>query len=436
MTQRQIEALLEGRIGLSPDSLGGDTIHKAVNRRMKSRGIAEPAAYLAYLDASDEEWEELLELVVVPETWFFRNKESFAYLTRWVRSEWPAGPELRVLNIPCASGEEPYSVAMALADTGLPQDRLQIDAMDISRQALEKARRGVYGPESFRGKNLSFRDRYFEADPGGHRIEPTVKTRVRFQRANLMEEGRFTGQKPYDVVFCRNLLIYLSDGGKARALAVIDRLLKPGGLLFVGHVERSLIRNPGFQWIKQPGVFACQRVGGASTTDGPPAAGGPQPLRRSIRPTIQRPPAAPPAADADAGSGPRHPPRPVPNRPLEPPRRPAGPQPAPTPAVEDRLEEAQRMADQGKMEAAFRMCEKTVGENAFHIRAHFLMGLICHAMDDEERAEEAFNKAVYLDPNHHEAMSHLAFIMEHRGERDKAERMRRRAQRIREKEAT
>jgi chemotaxis protein methyltransferase WspC len=433
MTQKAIEALLEQRIGLSPESLGGETVLKAVARRMKQCGLSDPVAYLTRLSASQAEWEALLELVVVPETWFFRNKESFAFLTRHIRTEWPpedARPELRVLSVPCASGEEPYSIAMALADTGLDRDRLQIEAMDISLAALEKARQGVYGPEAFRGKTLSFRDRYFEPVPGGHRIDPSVKRLVRFQRANLMDQERFAGLKPYDVIFCRNLLIYLSDQGKERVLTVLDRLLKPGGLLFVGHVERSLIRHPDFQWIKQPGVFACRRIRGRSAPG--PAGREPRPLRRSIRPAIQRPPAAPPVTEAGSG---RNPPPPPPSSLSRPPvsePRPPSP-PDRVAAVEDYLEKAQRMADQGKMEEAFRLCEKSVGENAFHIQAHFLMGLICHAMDDEERAEEAFNKAVYLDPAHHEAMSHLAFIMEHRGERDRAERMRRRAQRIREK---
>lgn len=434
MAQKAIEALLEQRIGLAPDSLGGETVLKAVARRIKSCGVSDPEAYLRRLRTSPAEWEALLELVVVPETWFFRNKESFAFLTRQVRSEWlqgTAGSELRVLSVPCASGEEPYSVAMALADTGLEKGRLAIEAMDISPAALDKARQGIYGPESFRGKNLSFRDRYFDPVPGGHRLDPGVKGLVRFQRANLMDQEPFADMKPFDVIFCRNLLIYLSERGKERALAVFDRLLKPDGLLFVGHVERSLVRHPDFEWIKQPGVFACRRTRTRSAHR-PATANRPKPERGIIRPAIQRPHAPPTVSSAPS----RPAPPPLHSSVIGPPstalRSPSPPRRVS--AVEDDLERAQRMADQGKMEDAFRLCEKSVGENAFHIRAHFLMGLICHAMDDEERAEEAFNKAVYLDPAHHEAMSHLAFIMEHRGEREKADRMRRRAQRIREKE--
>ncbi len=102
--------------------------------------------------------------------------------------------------------------------------------------------------------------------------------------------------------------------------------------------------------------------------------------------------------------------------------------------IENPLDSAQKLADQGDLHEALKICEKCLTENSFHIQANFLMGLICHALDDEERAEEYFNKAVYLDPNHYEALNHLAFIMEHRGEKNRAVYMRQRAQRILQRE--
>jgi len=94
------------------------------------------------------------------------------------------------------------------------------------------------------------------------------------------------------------------------------------------------------------------------------------------------------------------------------------------------LEYAHRLADQGELNKARELCETFINDNSFHIEAHFLMGLICQALDDEERAEVSFNKTVYLDPNHQEALNHLAFIMEHRGDRVRAAQIRRRARRI------
>lgn len=98
------------------------------------------------------------------------------------------------------------------------------------------------------------------------------------------------------------------------------------------------------------------------------------------------------------------------------------------------LKTARELADKGFLNEAFQLCDKCLNEDPFNSRAHFLTGLICHALSDEDRAEEHFNKTVYLDPNHHEALSHLAFIMDRRGDFSRAEHLRRRVQRILQKE--
>lgn len=447
MTLTAIEAMLEQRIGLSPESIGRETIAKAVERRRRALALADEAAYRDILDRSKAEMDELIELVVVPETWFFRNKESFAFLTRQVRSEWLPRPEpavLRVLSIPCASGEEPFSIGMALLDSGLPPERFRIDAVDISPAALNKARRGIYGRESFRGKHLSFRDRYFFPVSDGYQVIPELRELVRFLRGNLMEESVLIDEAPYDVIFCRNLLIYLSEGARSRVTGVIGRLLAKKGLLFLGHVERPLVCGSGYDWIRQPGVFVCQRL-----TDAPPVPSPAAPRARPVPPSGSGQPAR---AGASHPASSRSRPCRVNTTSASPVRKPPsvhlpaafgggnGSPPAhagtdsPTSPTSTDLQEAQRLADGGDMDAAVRICERCLNENAFHIGAHFLMGLICHAQDDEERAEAHFNKAVYLDPNHHEALSHLAFIMEHRGQRNQAERLRQRAQRIQQRE--
>ena len=146
-----IEQLLEKKIGLSTDTVGADTVASAVRRRMEECGIDDSAAYLEYLNTSTKEWDELLEAVIVPETWFFRNGESFTFLGRYVKSQWmPKNKNdiLRALSIPCSTGEEPYSMAMTFMDAGLPNDRFSIDAVDISNKGLRKAEQGVYGQES------------------------------------------------------------------------------------------------------------------------------------------------------------------------------------------------------------------------------------------------------------------------------------------------
>ena len=133
---------------------------------MRSLGLRRLEDYEQFLDSSRAEWNELVESVVVTETWFFRDPEIYRRFRSPGASRNGCPPiqplPLRLLSIPCASGEEPYSLVMALLDAGVAPDRFQIDAVDISARALARAERGVYGRNSFRGKDLAFRDRYFQ----------------------------------------------------------------------------------------------------------------------------------------------------------------------------------------------------------------------------------------------------------------------------------
>src|SRR5436190_14625947 len=151
-----IESLLREKMGLDAASIGSGLIHRIVRLRMKTLGLKQVEEYRKLLASSRGEWNELVEGVVVTETWFFRDREPFGALVRQVLDAWlPAHPTapLRLLSLPCSSGEEPYSVAMALLDAGVPNGRFQIDGADISGRALERARQGIYRKNSFRGED-------------------------------------------------------------------------------------------------------------------------------------------------------------------------------------------------------------------------------------------------------------------------------------------
>lgn len=474
MFQTIIESLLEERIGLSADTIGSETIAKAVHHRMRRCGfLVENAgsfsAYLTRLRTSGEEWDKLVEEVVVPETWFFRNKESFSFLGGYVRFEWlPKHKDriLRVLSIPCSTGEEPYSIAMTLMDMELPDQssRFHIDAVDISGKSLLKARAGVYGRESFRGEDMLFQGRYFRetSTTGGgkeklFKIHSSARKMVRFIKGNLLDYQLLAGENLYDIIFCRNLLIYLSESAKKRAMDTIDRLLTQNGLLFVGHVERPLICSSSpkmcFVWIRQSGVFACRKADFNQNSDD--AQISQNPIRRALSadlPEISRErgtarvrvagtPRAMVSKFGECGLCPpaekkQRPPATSFTRTVEPTlfETPGSRILFQSPALETLLDTARQLADQGYLNKALELCEKYLNDDPFHVQAHFLTGLIWNALNDEARAEEYFNKTIYLDPNHREAMSHLAFIMEHQGHHNKAEHLRQRAQRILQKE--
>jgi chemotaxis protein methyltransferase WspC len=135
MVECDFENLLKETMGLDSASVGSAAIESSVRLRMDSLGYKQREDYWNRLHAADDELQELIEAVVVPETWFFRDQDAFAALARLISEEWlPIHPTtvLRLLSGPCCTGEEPYSMVMALLDAGVSRDRFQIEAVDIS----------------------------------------------------------------------------------------------------------------------------------------------------------------------------------------------------------------------------------------------------------------------------------------------------------------
>jgi chemotaxis protein methyltransferase WspC len=427
MSHALIESFLEKKIGLSADAIGSEVIARAVRLRMADLGLTDVVAYHDCLVASENEQATLVEAVVVPETWFFRNKRAFGFLADYVTGTWlkeSPGRLLRALTIPCSTGEEAYSIAMCLMHAGIQNDRFHIDGVDISERALAWARTAVYAKGSFRGEDLSFRKRHFDPEGEAFRLHEDVRNTVRFLKENVLNDHLLMDQEPYDVIFCRNLLIYLSPRAKGKTLEVIGRLLSDSGILFLGHAEREFAVRRGMVGIPELGVFACRKERRKQVR---PLQLGAQhgPCRRRfekvgrcLQPTRPAPPVNSAAKVATSAIPER-----VPDN--------GGGDAVPR----DLFDEAQRLADKGSLSSALDLCRSFLNDHPTHAGVHFLMGLIYEALDSAEKAEESFNKAIYLDPNHSEALNHLSFIIENRGDTTRAAHLRERAQRISRRQA-
>lgn len=402
MTLAPFTDLLHRTMGLDAASIGEGPIQRAVQERMAACGLSDPQRYRERLTQSAAELQELIEAVVVPETWFFRDPAAFGALARIARDEWRpahAGAVLRLFSLPCSSGEEPYSMAMALLDAGLEPPQFRIHAVDISVRALAAARRGLYGRNSFRGADQRFRDKYFEATPQGYRLAEPVRATVRFERANLFQPGFMEGQGPFDVVFCRNLLIYFDRANQDRTVALLGRLLADGGWLFVGPAEAALMLEHGFAPARLPRAFAFRRAGAAAA------------------PPVRRPQRRRPGASAPRARGPVPAPEPA--------RAPLSPAPPPR----ARLAEAAQLADQGRLPEALDLCTAELRERGPSAPACYLMGLLQDALDQPAAAEASYRRAIYLDPEHQEALLHLALVLRRRGDGAAARALQERARR-------
>jgi chemotaxis protein methyltransferase WspC len=408
--RREIEELLARRIGLDPVSTGPHVILGAARRRMAELGIAELGEYAAHAAGSEAEQQALIEEVVVPESWFFRDERPFRRLSDDARQRWvaaPARPPLRALSVPCAGGQEPYSIAIALLDAGLPARRFRIDAVDVSARVLEVARRGLYSANALRGLESADREgrwaRHFRRHAHAYEIDPAIRSTVRFHQGNILDPSLLADAPPYDVVFCRNLLIYLGAPARARVLSALDRLLADDGLLFIGHADRLELpdRPPRFATAGEPGCFAYRKATGPPRPEpAPPLLMLPEPEPLRMLPMPGPIPAATPG--------------------------PSAPEPAPAPSL---LEQAAELANRGRYDEAIAACERHLRTKGPGAPAYYLMGMIRQASGDRRRAEECFHKTIYLDPRHDEALLALALLAERRGDLAAAAGFRRRAHR-------
>jgi chemotaxis protein methyltransferase WspC len=398
---KRVEHLLRKTIGLDAASVGATAIHRAVRMRMRSLGLGRLEDYEQFLEKSRAEWNELVESVIV--------SEAFGALVRLVLEEWlpsrAPGP-MRLLSLPCASGEEPYSVAMALLDAGLAPEKFQIEAVDISTRALARAERGIYGKNSFRGKDLAFRDRYFQPSAEGYILAPTVRQCVHFSQGNLFNDGFLPGHTCYDFIFCRSLLIYFDRPTQRRAIAKIERRLAPSGVLFVNPVEQPLVLTQGFVSVHIPRASACRKAGHA--------------LRGQRLARLAKRPGIPTALRPDgefqrllpSSGGLRLPT--------------AG---RPSPSARADLETARRLADAGRLSEAAEICQAHLRSSRVSAQAYYLLGLVRDANGDTN-AIDYYRKALYLEPNHYESLLQMALLLQKSGDPARARTFRSRAQRV------
>ncbi|WP_258128019.1 CheR family methyltransferase [Achromobacter anxifer] len=408
-------ALLKRRMGLDSGSIGKAAVERAVRRRMGMAGIGDERDYLLQVQTSAAEMQQLIEAVIVPETWFFRYPESQSAMAALARARlYAAGAEnrvLRVLSVPCSSGEEPYSIAMALLDAGVPPERFQIDAVDISVRMIEFAQRAVYGRNSFRGDELGYRDRYFSETADGHQLAGHVVGRVRFLPGNLFDPHLLAGVAPYDFVFCRNLLIYFDPSTQERAVQVLRRFTREDGVIFIGPAETSLLTGRRLPAVPMANSFAFL----AKPLPPPAIAPAPQPARpivHSWTPPRRQLPQAPVAG------------LPVPHAPAA-----ASGSVDRQGDAQDSLRHIAALADQGQVEDAMARCRAHIDAHGASAEALYLQGLLQDAAGDARQAQAAYRKALYLDPTHREALLHLAALVASDGDHEAARRLQARAAR-------
>jgi chemotaxis protein methyltransferase WspC len=400
---------LKERIGLDVTSVGPAIIERAVRQRSTASKALTADEYWHTLQGSHDEQQALIEAVIVPETWFFRYPESFVTLAKLATrrlADINNMRALRILSLPCSTGEEPYSIAMALLDAGFKPHQFKVDGMDVSPLSVEKARRALYGKNSFRGQDIDFRERHFTAESDGYRLSGRVLEQVRLQVGNLLDPTLLANEPPYDFVFCRNLLIYFDQLTQQQVFEVLKRLTHVDGVLFIGPAEGSLLGRFGMRSIGIPQSFAFSRQSLPEPEPFPVFVPTPLPVRQPVRSVT---------------------PSPVRSRPF------ATVAPLPiTPKTSDGatlLANIAALANEGKSADARAACESYLRSHEPVAQVFYWLGLLSDVAGSALEAQGFYRKALYLEPQHPDALMHLAALLQSQGDTAGARRLQARAAR-------
>ncbi len=244
----EIRALIEQRSGIHFDDSRERFLITRVREHMVKKHMPHGTDLMRLIRGSNVEYDALLERLLTQETSFFRYPAVFSALERKVLPElhmkkfWENPRTLRVWSAGCASGEEPYSIAITLAETLEFADawKIQILATDISKQALEHAERGVYSRRELASLSLPQLDNHFVRVGDQFMVKPKIRNMVSFAPVNLAN-GVYMGR--FDCIFCMNVLIYFTEERRSQVIQRFYDYLEPGGYLFLGHAE-SVARLP------------------------------------------------------------------------------------------------------------------------------------------------------------------------------------------------
>lgn len=402
------------------------------------------ASYLVRLadGVKSEEVRALAQELTVPETYFFRNPDHFRAVAEVVlpdRGRANAGRPLRILSAGCASGEEAYSLAIVVHEHLIDPARgaAEIVAVDINPAVIAKARRAHYSAWSFRETSAELRARYFERNGLDFVLDPRVRSMVAFEERNLIEDdAAFWRPETFDVVFCRNVIMYFSPEVMRNVIARVARALVPGGFLFLGHAETLRGISQDFHLRHTHETFYYQRRETPEIRSLPTPRNVPVPAGWLGEPAAELPELGDSWVDAIQRAGER-----IATLARSTGRRPAAASAPPSPAAAARwdlgvpveLLRRERFADAmttlgalppeskedpdvqllravlltnaGDLGAARDVCEQLLERDGLNAGAHYLMALCLEHAGDLEAAVEHDRVAVYLDAAF--AMPHL-----------------------------
>jgi chemotaxis protein methyltransferase CheR len=440
--------LLLSRAGLHYPEHRRDDLAHGLSQALSASPFATPAQFYESITSSGEGWDLLIEHLTIGETRFFRNEAHFDALRRHIFPELIARRSaLRVLRIwsaGCASGEEPYSIAMLLHDILPDIDNwtVSILATDINPAFLRRAREGLYSAWSFRETPENLRSRFFTPEENRWRLNEDIRRMVTFMRLNLAEPqypSIANGTYALDMIICRNVTIYFDPVTTRQVAERFYGTLAPGGWLLVGHAEPQASTYHQFETRNFPNAILYRKSPDAPLfavpTPGIPTISSPVAAPNTPTPAPRTAPTPRPAAPPKPAASPK--PAPTDTRPPAMPIAPSVPinasrqTPAPArsdiwPALRERVlqgektkaeallreflegepnhpgalvELARLYADRGEWATAQRYCEQSLEGNPLSVEACYLLAQVYEHQNMLDDALSMYRRAIYIDRN-------------------------------------
>lgn len=420
---RRFRELVAFRLGLAFPETRQSDLRRGLLRACRSSRLSTPEPYvewLATLSDQSPEWKRLASHLTVGETYFFRDPALFEALEKQILPSLIAARraqgllQLRLWSAGCATGEEPYSLAILL-DRLLP-DRsrwaLTILATDINLEALHVAQQGIYRQWSFRNTPEWVRTRYFHhQDAQAVEIDPGIRHTAVFAPLNL-SDGSYpsvvTNTVAMDLILCRNVLMYFTPQAQRATVARLREALVTGGWLVVSPAEASAELLRPLVPVQCSGAILYHKENAGS-----PLASTAE--RSAVTSSVASSEAKPALPDIST-------PGPVVNLQSDEAVMPAAERERAPGEAASLLQRARDLADQGQLDEAHRLCERALERDRLDPDAHLLLAAICQERGEVGTAVEALRRAIYLDPDSAPAHFLLGSLLLRQGEQRRGQR--------------
>jgi chemotaxis protein methyltransferase CheR len=368
-------------------------------QRMEDCGLSNFADYFRLLSspAGTKEFDHLLNLIVIPETYFFRDQAQFRVLEHSIipeilKNRSDSGSSLRIWSAGCSTGEEPYTIALIVAAgmVGVKNPSVQILATDVSHAALEAARRGVYGARSVRDVPKEYLNRFFSKKKDKYFLDESIKQMVEFSYFNLVTEPYpLLEMSGWDIIFCRNVTIYFQHESTKKVIHNFYQSLRQGGYLFAGYSESLRYFSDEFTTVQVGGTFVYKKE---ARDKGPT-----QKARRTRRKgSRQRTPASGRSRRLEA----------LPDR--------------KTDEIQQICARAKELLEMGKPEQAGDLLAPYLEKATASETVYYLLGVVYRTWEKERKAIEEFKRVLYLESEHALARFNLGDLYSQVGQIDEA----------------